>query len=234
MVAQVILSTSAGSPIVALSGYGTAPGLLLSAPPVSFGTVDTGAGGKALTFTVSNSWDRPETITGSELPSPPFKVSGLPKAGTVLAPQQSITASVTFDPPKAGEFHSHMSISSDQGSVTLPVTGRAVSGKAVMVVTPRELNFGSVAVGKSATLKFSVSDGGNIFLIVTRAAPPAGVFSAPVPLQEGITLDPDTGVTQAVIFRPTSTGKFVDQYRLNGNGGQGWITVQLIGTGVSG
>jgi hypothetical protein len=27
-------------------------------------------------------------------------------------------------------------------------------------------------------------------------------------------------------------GHFTDQYRLNGSGGQGWISVQLEGTGV--
>jgi hypothetical protein len=208
--------------------------LLLSAPPISFGTVDTGGGGKTLTFTVSNSWDRPETITGSRTPSAPFEVAALPKAGTVIAPQQSITASVTFDPSKAGQANSYLSISSDEGSVTLPVTGKAVTGKAVMVVTPRVLDFGSVRVGASATLKFRIDDSGTIFLIITRAAPPAGVFSAPVPLPEGITLDPGTGITQSVTFRPTRPGKVEDQYRLNGTGGQGWITVELIGTGISG
>lgn len=232
--AQVTLTTSAGSPTVALSGYGTAPGLLISAPPVAFGTVDTGAGGKTLTFTVSNSWNRPETITGSVLPSAPFQVAGLPKAGTLLGPQEAVTASVTFDPSKAGESDSFISISSDHGSVTLPVTGKAVTGEAVMKVTPLVLDFGSVRIGASATRTFRVADVGTIFLTITRAAPPAGVFSAPAPLSEGITLDPGTGVTQYVTFRPTVPGQFVGQYRLNGTGGQGWITVELVGTGVNG
>ena len=88
-------------------------------------------------------------------------------------------------------------------------------------------------IGTSATRTFRVSNTGSIFLIITRAAPPAGVFSTTVAMPEGITLDPGTGVTQSVTFRPTSTGRFTGEYRLNSDSGQGWITVELTGTGVS-
>jgi hypothetical protein len=218
---------------VALSGYGTSPGLLLSAPPITFGKVDTGAGGKTLTFTVSNSWNLPETITGSQLPSQPFRVSGLPAAGTVLAPQQAVTGSVTFNPTAAGRYGSFITVSTDNGSVSLPVSGTAVTGKAHMLVSPAKLDFGSVKVGASVTRTFRVTDSGSIFLIVTRAAPPAGAFSTAVAMPEGITLDPGTGVTQSVTFRPATTGRFTGEYRLNSDSGQGWITVELTGTGVS-
>lgn len=157
----------------------------------------------------------------------------MPKVGEVLAPQQTLTASVSYNPEEAGNASSFFSISSDQGSVTVPCAGTAVTGRAIMSVSPEALDFGTVRVGSSATLGFRVEDTGSIFLIVTRAAPPAGVFTVPVPMAEGITLDPDTGITQRVVFRPTRTGHFEGQYRLNGTGGQGWITVQLVGTGVS-
>ncbi|MGO9342059.1 MAG: choice-of-anchor D domain-containing protein [Acidimicrobiales bacterium] len=233
VVAEVDLSTSAGSPSVPLSGYATSPGLLVSAPPLTFGTLDTGAGGSVLTFTVSNSWNRPEAITGSEVPSEPFVMSGMPKAGTVLAPQQAVTASVAFDPSAAGRFHSFLTVSADNGSVTIPISGTAVTGKAHMLVNPASLDFGTVKVGTSVTRTFSVTDSGTIFLIITRAAPPAGVFSTALPMPEGITLDPGTGVTQTVTFRPTSTGRFTGEYRMNSTSGQGWIDVELTGTGVS-
>jgi hypothetical protein len=233
VVAEVDLTTSAGSPSVALSGYGTSPGLLVSAPPLTFGKVDTGAGGKTLTFTVSNSSDQTETITGSRAPSAPFEVSGLPKVGTVLAPQQAVTASVMFSPSVAGSYSSFVTIDAGSHSITLPISGTALTGIAHMLVSPGSLNFGPVKVGTAVTRTFKVTDSGTIFLIITRAAPPAGVFSTAVPMPEGITLDPDTGVTQSVTFRPTSTGRFTGEYRLNSNSGQGWIDVQLSGSGVS-
>ena len=98
MVATLSIPTSAGVQTVSISGYGTAPGLLLSAVPLNYGTVNTGAGGKALTVSLTNSWDQPETVTGVTLPHGPFRVTGLPSVGTVLEPQQSVTASVDFDP----------------------------------------------------------------------------------------------------------------------------------------
>ncbi len=233
VVGQVDLSTSVGTPSVSLSGYGTSPGLLVSAPPMTFGTVKTGAGGRTLTFTVSNSWDQPETIRGTDLPSTPFQVAGLPKDGTVLAPQQAVTASVTFNPSKAGLYNSFVTVSAENGSVTIPISGKAVTGQAHMLVSPGALNFGRVQVGSSATRTFRVTNTGSIFLIITRAASPAGAFSATVPMPEGITLDPGTGVTQSVTFRPPQTGSFTGEYRLNSDSGQGWITVRLTGTGVS-
>ena len=232
VVADVSVKTTAGTRTLALTGYGTAPGLLLSAPPVSFGTLDTGAGGKTLTFTISNSWNKPETITGLRLPSAPFTVKGLPRAGTVLTPQQSVTASVAYDPQTAGTNNDVVTITSDEGSVSVPLTGAAVSGTAVLTLQPGSIDFGSVPVGRSVTLTFRIDNSGNIPLTISRAATPAGAFSTATPLPEGITLDPGTGVTQAVTFRPSGTGSFTGQYKFNAENGQGSMVVTFTGTGT--
>ena len=65
---------------VSISGYGTAPGLLLSAVPLAFGTVNTGAGGKALTISLANSWNQPETVTAVDVPHGPFTVMDSPQS----------------------------------------------------------------------------------------------------------------------------------------------------------
>ena len=144
-VANLTLTTTSGSRTLSLTGYGTAPGLLLSAPPVSFGVLDTGAGGKTLTFTVSNSWDRPETITALDVPAAPFVVKGLPAVGTVLRPQQSVTASVAYDPITAADDRAFVTIASNHGSVSVPLVGAAVTGTAVLSLTPTtdQLRFGA-------------------------------------------------------------------------------------------
>jgi hypothetical protein len=232
VVANVSVKTTAGTRTLALTGYGTAPGLLLSAPPVSFGTLDTGAGGKTLTFTISNSWNKAETITGVQAPAAPFTVKGLPTVGTVLAPQQSVTASVAYNPPRAGANSSFVTVTSDHGSVSVPLTGAAVTGTAVLAFTPRSVNVGSVAVGKSVTLTFHIDNKGNIPLTISRAAAPAGAFSTATPLPEGITLDPGTFITQTVRFKPPGTGPFTGQYKFNAENGQGWLVVTFTGTGT--
>jgi len=232
VVANITVETTAGTRNLSLTGYGTAPGLLLSAPPVSFGTLDTGAGGKTLTFTITNSWDHPETITGVRLPAAPFTVKGLPHVGKVLAPQQAVTAAVTYDPLTAGTDSDVLTVTSDQGAVSLPVTGAAVSGSSRLTFTPGSIDFGSVPVGRSVTLTFHIINTGNIPLTISRAATPAGAFSTTTPLPEGITVGPGAALTQAVTFTPVGTGPFSGQYRFNAENGQGWTSVTFTGVGT--
>jgi hypothetical protein len=232
VVAYVQVETSAGDRIIPISGYGTAPGLLLSAPPLSFGTVDTGAGGRTLTLTVTNSWNRPETITGFRRPAAPYGVGELPRIGTRLRPQQAFTVSVRYDPLSPGTDSDELVVQSDHGSVTVPLTASADTGSALMVVTPPALNFGSVATGTTRTLTFEITNVGNVPLTIERAAPPAGAFSTSDPLSEGIDIDPGVVVHQTVTFRPEVAGPVAGVYRLNADDGRGWVNVPLSGTGT--
>ena len=174
---------------------------------MSFGTLDTGAGGKTLTFTVSNSWDHPETITAVGLPSAPYTVRGLPRPGTVLAPQQSVTASVTYDPITAGADRAVVTVTSDEGSVSVPLTGAAVTGTAVLTVSPAAVAFGSVAVGTSVHHDLPHREHRqHPPHHLPGAAAPAGAFSVARPLPEGITLDPATSVDPGGDLHPHRTG----------------------------
>ena len=152
--------------------------------------------------------------------------------GTTLAPQQSVTASVAYNPLTAGTNDTFVTITSNHGSVSVPLTGAAVTGSAVLTFTPATLDFGTVAVGHSVTRTVSLDNAGDIPLIISRAAAPAGAFSAAKPLPEGIILDPETIATQAITFTPTGPGPFTGQYKFNAENGQGWITVTLTGEGT--
>ena len=232
VVASLSIPTSAGTQTISVSGYGTAPGLLLSAQPLAFGTVNTGAGGKSLTVTLSNSWNKPETVTGIDRPGAPYVVSGLPAVGAVLAPQQSVTASVDFDPAVAGTSRSTLRVATNHGSVTIPVSGTAVTGVQRLAVTALTVNAGSVPVGGTVHVTFGVGNTGTVALIITRAIPPSGAFTAAVPMPEGITIEPGTFLKQTVTFHPTAPGPTTSRYTFNSNDGQGPVTVTLHGTGV--
>jgi hypothetical protein len=126
VVGNLLIHTSVGTLAVTISGYGTARGLVLSAPPLAFHTIDTGAGGKALSLTFANSWSRPERLTGVRLPRGPYTVSGLPPVGTVLAPRRAIAVSVHFDPTHAGHYDTHLGLAIDGRVTEIPISASAV------------------------------------------------------------------------------------------------------------
>ena len=161
-------------------------------------------GGRELSLTFSNSWDRPETLTGLSCRAVP---RGRPaKLGTVLAPRRAITITVRFDPVRAGDYESTLRIETDHGSVALPVSGEALQGTPRLAVSASHIDFGAVPVGRSRTLTFYVSDAGNVPLTITRAIAPLGEFSATVALPEGITIEAGLRAAVTVTFRPTARG----------------------------
>jgi outer membrane protein assembly factor BamB len=232
VVGIVSIRTSAGIRTVTLSGYGTKPGLLLSAQPLTFGKVRTDAGGKAVSLTFSNSWDRPETITGFRLPGGPFQVSGLPSVGTVLAPLRAITLSVRFDPSRAGSYRASVGIETNHGSAALPATGDALEGTPRLAVSATHIDVGAVPVGQSKSVTFYVRDTGTVPLTITRAIAPIGEFTAAVPLPEGITIESGLFAAVTVTFRPTVRGPATGTYILNGNDDRGYVRVHFTGTGT--
>lgn len=232
VIGTIAIRTSAGTRTVTLSGYGTKPGLELSAQPLTFGEVRTDAGGKAQSLTFSNSWDRPETLTGLRLPGAPYRVSGLPRVGTILAPRQAITVSVLFDPSRAGDYRSSFGIATNHGSVVLPATGDAVRGAPRLAVSATHIDVGSVPVGQSKSVTFYVRDSGTVPLTITRAIAPIGEFTAAVPLPEGIVIQSGVFAAVTVTFHPTARGPASGTYVLNGNDGRGYVRVRLTGTGT--
>jgi outer membrane protein assembly factor BamB len=232
IVGELSIRTSAGTRTVTVSGYGTAPGLLVSAQPIAFHEVSTGVGGKALTVTFSNSSTEPETITGFELPKGPYMVSGLPTVGSVLAPRQAVTVLVRFDPAHAGSYRSYFEITTDHGSVKLPATGTAVTGYARLTPSAKTIDFGAVAVGRAKSKSFTIGNTGTIPLTITRSLPPVGAFSTTRAIPEGITFEAGIVVHQTIAFRPTATGRFSGEYRFNSNDDQGYVTVRFEGIGV--
>jgi len=227
------VKTSAGVRTVPISGYGSAPGLIRSGPPLEFGTLATHAGSKFLSFRVSNSWTSPERITAVQLPGGPFIVGGAPAVGTVLAPHQSLTISVQFEPSAAGSFASRIRIATEQGGVTVPLGGKAVAGAPLLSLSPHKLDFGAVPVGSSRTLRFTILDAGKVPLTLTRAIPPSEPFAAVKPVPEGLTIGAGEALHEEVTFKPTGVGPAVGLYVLAGDDGHGHQVVELVGSGVS-
>jgi hypothetical protein len=229
------LSFSTDSGVVAMDLHGTGTQAGLGATPSSlvFDTVPTGAH-NTISVSIVNTGTSAVTITGSTPPAAPFTATGFPANGSTIAAGASVAVSVTYTPTVAGTQTSSLSVASSAGSVTVPISGNAVTGASHLSITPNPVAFGNVALGATATQTFDITNTGNITLTLTKAAPPVGAFNTTTPVSEGQQLSPGDTIHQSVTFTPTTTGAQSAVYSITGDDGQGAIAVQLTGTGVNG
>jgi hypothetical protein len=230
---SLMFTTDAGSISVDLHGNGTQAGLGATPASLDFGTTPTGTS-KTLNVNITNTGTSAVTISSSTAPAAPFVASGFPANGSSLAAGASVSVTVTYTPTVAGNNSGSLTVTSSGGAVTVPLNGVAVTGTAHLSVSPNPLDFSNVAVGQSVTKTFTITNTGNITMTITKAAPPAGVFSTATPVAEGQQLGPGDSVTQSVTFTPTTTGAQSAVYQLTANDGQGPVNESLTGTGVTG
>ncbi|MEU0562216.1 choice-of-anchor D domain-containing protein [Dactylosporangium sp. NPDC006015] len=229
---SLTFTTNAGTVPFDLHGVGTRTGLGATPSTLSFGTVPTGAN-KTLGVSVTNTGTSAVTITGFTPPAAPFTATGVPATGTTLAAGASVSVSVRYAPVASGAANSSFIVTSSAGSVTVPVTGTAVTGAPQLTITPNPVQFGQVPVGQTATAVFDIANTGNITLTLTKAAPPVGAFNTTTPVSEGQQLSPGDIIHQTVTFTPSSAGPQSAVYSITGDDGQGAVLVQLTGTGVT-
>ncbi|GGN86709.1 hypothetical protein GCM10011579_078800 [Streptomyces albiflavescens] len=225
-------TTNTGSFGLGLNGYGTQPGLAAAPSTLAFGTVATGTS-KTLGVSFTNTGTEAETISGSSAPNAPFSAVGLPADGTVVQPQQSVTVQVKYSPTAAGDNSGTLSVTGQNGTATVNLTGTAVTGQAHLTITPTSTSFGDVAVGKSVTKTFDISNTGNIPLTITKAAPPAAPFHVTSPVSEGQVVGPEDVIHQSVTFSPTALGSVTGTYQLTSDDGRGPQNETLTGTGTA-
>lgn len=225
-------TTDAGALGFGLGGYGTRPGLTPTPLGLAFGTVATGTS-RTLGVTFTNTGTEAETIAAASAPATPFSATGLPADGTVVEPQQSVTVQVTYTPTAPGDHTGTLSVTGQHGTATVPLTGAGVTGSARLTITPTTTGFGNVAVGKSVTKTFAISNTGNIPLTITKAKAPAAPFQVTSPLSEGQVIGPDDVLYQAVTFSPTALGAVTGTYQFTSDDGRGPQNETLTGTGTA-
>ena len=213
----------------ALQGNAVKPGLTPTPAVLDFDQIAVGTS-KNLTVNFTNTGTADETVTGVTGAAAPFTVTGLPPAGTVVPPGQSITASVGYQPTAAGDDTSSITISSTHGDATVQLTGTGAVGVAELSISPASLGFGAVPVGGSATRTLTVENTGNLPVTITKAAPPALPFVVNTPLPEGLVLNPGNTAHVDVTFAPTTSGSFSNAYVISSNDGNGSHTIPVSGT----
>jgi hypothetical protein len=156
-----LTSNAPNSPLaITLSGTGVASTkvLGLSTSTLSFGNVNVGSS-SSQNVTLTNNGNANVTISSVGVTAAGFSASGV-TTGEVLAPNQSVTVTVTFAPGTAGAVSGSVSISSDatNSPATISVSGTGVS------VTPH-------TVALTWTASTSTVSGYNIYRGTTSNGP---------------------------------------------------------------
>jgi Abnormal spindle-like microcephaly-assoc'd, ASPM-SPD-2-Hydin len=135
-------------------------GTLLANPAsLAFGNTQVG-GSTKLSETLTNSGNSSVSISKVNANGAAFSISGLTLPIT-LSPGQSVTFTGVFEPSTTGSASGAFSVVSDASNSPLSV---ALSGTGTdqgqLSVSPTQLDFGTIAVGSSSTLKASLSAAG--------------------------------------------------------------------------
>lgn len=129
-----LVSNAPSSPLtIALGGTGVAASSLLAVNPtsLSFGNVNDGTA-TSLGVTLTNTGNANETISGVNATGAGFSTSGV-SAGITLAPNQSTTLTVAFDPATPGAATGTVTVTSSatNSPATISLSGTGVAPTSV-------------------------------------------------------------------------------------------------------
>ena len=238
--ATVLTVTMSGGALseqtIGLSGAGEyATGHPLMTPTtVDFGNIALNSQAQSESAVLSNNGALPMTITGVVLPSAPFTATSVPKAGTTVAPGGKVGIPVMFTPDVVGNSLSSLTVNTNDGNVTLNLTG-GTGYPPSLEVGPQTVDFGSVPVGASEQRTFTITNTGSTAAAITLSKPPvtAAGFAAVSALPEDTTIAAGATVTETVSFTPPATGAATDGWIIDSTDGLGKRTVTFVGTGVA-
>jgi hypothetical protein len=236
------LTTNLGTVSVPVSGRGIPAGEPIAATPPS---VDFGIrpiGGTAVETTVSfeNTSSSPVTIDSAYIESgapKPFSVGALPNPRPALAPGSTLSVPVVFTPPGTSgdfvqSFSDHLVVTSSAGEMTIPLAGSAAPHPQIAISSLR-LDAGTVAVGQSGLVSFTVANVGGIPLTITKSKPPiSNGFTATTSLKEGTAIPAHTMRVETVRFSPARAGLASATWVINGDDNSGLQTITFSGTGA--
>lgn len=229
---QLTASTDRGDVSFSLAGTGQpAPGQLAGNPAIlSLGGTTVG-GHLSGSVTYSNVGGQPLTVQDVQAPGAPFSISGAPAAGFTLAPGDSVTINVSFDPTTDGQFSDQVTLDTTDGeSVPIGLSASAAT-PGFLQFSSEAVDFGAVSVGGNATRTFTITNTGGTTVTVNKSKPPfGGDFAANSSLQEGTTIAPGQTVTESVTFAPTSQGAQTGTWQITGDDSSGPHDVQFTGT----
>ncbi len=189
----------------------------------------------SLAIQVKNTGNAPGPITSLSLVGAGFQLSDLPGVLPTLAPNASLTFTVTFLPPRPGNFTGRLTIGSDSFSLLARGLGpnlafSYISGDTMIPLTSTNpvLFFSPVMISTSARSDFVVSNTGTLPATLANigVVEPNSPFSISDLPALPVTIPPNADFHFTVIFKPVTIGFSSGSLRLDA------VVVGLTGSGT--
>jgi iron transport multicopper oxidase len=115
-----------------------------------------------------------------------------------------LTVPIAFAPTGEGPSAGTLTVFTDRGTFSLPLTGVGQVPAARLTVTPGVLKFAPAVIGSVVTQTVSLTNGGTRAVALTAMSLPQAPFSVSGLLPRGKTLGPGASIKVVVTFAPTS------------------------------
>ena len=235
-----ITSNASNNPVsVALSGTGVNPPTASVSPTtISFGNQPIGADSPVQTVTVTNTGGTTLHVNSLTMSGDAdfFIVINSCVNGTGVAPGDSCTIQMEFQPKNAGPGSATLTIGSDaaNGPVAVSTTGTGVQ-PAMVSISPSGLNFGNQNVGtQSQPQTVTVTNTGSLALHVSSLVPGGDAdFSVLSSNCVGIAVAPGGTCAIQMVFAPKSAGSGLATLNINSDAGNNPVGFASLGTGVN-
>ena len=224
-----IHTNAAGSPhSISLSGDATSatfPSVVASPASVSFGAVITGTA-VSQTVTITNRGSAPLEILGVDTTGVAFAATN--RCPATLGPGFSCEIVVTFTASPDGTHSGALRLTSNAGSLSVPLSGEAMPLPPASLSVTGSIDFGQVVVGTEAERTLELRNTGSRPLVIERVS-----VGAPFSVVETCgTIAPGATCTLRLRFAPTAFAAFGGIVEIVSNSVGGLARVELLGEGV--
>ncbi|MGD0304910.1 MAG: choice-of-anchor D domain-containing protein [Candidatus Acidiferrales bacterium] len=221
---------------VGTTGKGTVGGgngagtMAISVSPatINFGSIAVGTGWMQ-PVTVTNDGTKPVTISKISVSGTGFTIGGLAAPAT-LAAGQTAQVDVAFKASASGASTGAVTISSnaDDPTTTIPLNGQGVSSS--LALSPDSINFGSVAMGTTATQTVKITNSGSASATISNVSVTGnGVTLSGLTLPATVAAGQSASVTAT--FKPTSTSTESGALTVTASGSSSPLTADWTGSG---
>jgi hypothetical protein len=198
---------------------------------LSFGNVAIGSN-SVQSLSITNTGLAAVSISQSTISGAGFTVTGGNPAGSV-AVGQSVTVQIQFAPQSAGALSGSLVVASNASNSPLTISISGTGTQTGLTISPASLSFGNVTVGQSGSQNVTLTNSGNVSLVLSLATVSGSGFgitglTLPATLTAGQSLSFNAQFTPAIAGAATGTIIFSD------NASNSPQTLTLAGTGVAG